>query len=459
LGEAAASTAGDAGSVSSATTGATGTAADPEVERYRAVAHRLHEIAKPVRVLSALRWPASVREDFLAGGAQTLPAVEYPPFDEQPIVDAVREIRRSIYPGVVVDDWLESVATSLENTARMLAARGTESFLTYNRALYGTPHTPLRYDPITPHELAERVHDVLTGLERIGLSSEVAHDHSAQEVADLLSAGVTAHFGPDDAPTVMVVDELSANALATASRIKVRSGARFTARDAAQLLNHEAFIHVLTAVNGRYQTDLPILAIGHPGTTRTQEGLAVFAEFVSGTLELDRFRRLADRVVGVQMAIDGADFVELYRWFAERSPGPEQAFESTRRIFRGGPVTGGAPFTKDCVYLAGFLAVSTFIRAAFVQERLDCVGTLFAGKLDLFDIPALVELRRLGLCRSPVHRPPWVLDPGWALTWLTYSTFVAAIDLQAVAGAVGHLLDRTPRLDPEPQQGEPRQHS
>jgi uncharacterized protein (TIGR02421 family) len=424
-----------------------GAATDPDAERYRSVAHRLHEVAKPIRVLAALRWPASVRDDFLAGGADALPSVEYQPFDHRPIVEAVREIRRSIYPGALVDDWLESVAESVELTARMLAARGTDSFLTYNRDLYGTPHTPLRYDPTTPYELAQRVHEVLAGLDRVGLSLEVPRDHSAQEVADLLSSGVIAHFGPDDAPAVKVVDELSANALATASRIKVRSGARFTARDAAQLLNHEAFIHVLTAVNGRYQTDLPILAIGHPGTTRTQEGLAVFSEFVSGTLELDRFRRLADRVLGVQMAIDGADFVELFRWFSDRSPDPEQAFESTRRIFRGGPVTGGAPFTKDCVYLSGFLAVSTFIRAAFVEERLDCVGTLFAGKLDLFDIPALVELRRLGLCRSPVHRPPWVLDPGWALTWLTYSTFVAAIDLAAVSNAVGHLLDRAPQLE------------
>jgi uncharacterized protein (TIGR02421 family) len=288
---------------------------------------------------------------------------------------------------------------------------------------------------------------VLAGLDRVGLSLAVPHDHSAQEVADILSAGVVTHFGPDDAPDVLVVDELSANALATSTKIKVRAGARFTARDAAQLLNHEAFIHVLTAVNGRHQRDLPILSVGHPGTTRTQEGLAVFAELISGTLELDRFRRLADRVIGVQMVIDGADFVELFRWFSERSPDPEQAFESTRRIFRGGPVTGGAPFTKDCVYLSGFLAVSTFIRAAFVQERLDCVDTLFAGKLALDDIPALVELRRAGLCRAPVHRPPWVVDPGWALTWLTFSTFVAAIDLAAVSNAVGHLLDRTPRLD------------
>jgi hypothetical protein len=91
--------------------------------------------------------------------------------------------------------------------------------------------------------------------------------------------------------------------------------------------------------------------------------------------------------------------------------------------------------------------VSTFIRAAFMQERLDAIGTLFVGKLDLRDIPALIELRRLGLCRSPVHRPPWVNDPGWALTWLTYSTFVNAIDLGAVAEAMGHMLDRAPRIE------------
>jgi uncharacterized protein (TIGR02421 family) len=424
-----------------------GSGSASDVDRYRDVAQRLHAIAKPMRVLSALQWPAAVRAEFLAGGGDALPSVEYAPFDEQPIVEAVAGVRRSIYPGALIDDWLESTAGAIELTARMLAARGTEAFLDYGRALYGTPHTPLRFDPATPYELAERVREVLAELDQVGLSLAMPRDHSAQEVAEIITAGVTSHFGADDAPKVEVVDELSANALATATRIKVRSGARFTGRDAAQLLNHEAFIHVLTAVNGRRQPDLPILAIGHPGTTRTQEGLAVFAEFVSGTLELDRFRRLADRVLGVQMVIDGADFVELFRWFSDRSPDPEQAFESTRRIFRGGPVSGGAPFTKDCVYLSGFLAVSTFIRAAFMQERLDCIGTLFVGKLALQDIPALIELRRLGLCRPPVHRPPWVNDPGWALTWLTYSTFVNEIDLGAVADAMGHVLARAPRIE------------
>jgi hypothetical protein len=53
------------------------------------------------------------------------------------------------------------------------------------------------------------VHEVLSGLDRIGLSFEVRRDHSAQEVADILSSGVIAHFGPNDAPAIKIVDELS----------------------------------------------------------------------------------------------------------------------------------------------------------------------------------------------------------------------------------------------------------
>jgi hypothetical protein len=43
-----------------------------------------------------------------------------------------------------------------------------------------------------------------------------------------------------------VVDVLSANALAGATQIRLRRAARFTDRDAAQLLEHEAYIHVAT---------------------------------------------------------------------------------------------------------------------------------------------------------------------------------------------------------------------
>lgn len=418
-----------------------------DLERYRRAAAILHDVAKPMRVLSNLAWPATVREEFLARGADVMPSEpEYPEVDPAAALEGVAQARRLIDPGAVVDDWLESQARAVENTALMLSATGTTSFHAYSRELYGVPTQPLRFDPTTPLELAEQVHAALDELSAVDLLRPAVRDMTGEEVADTLRPAVAAHFGAD-APEVLVVGELSANALATATKIKVRRDARFTHRDTAQLLNHEAYVHVGTALNGRAQVDLPILAIGHPGTTRTQEGLAVFSEFVSGTLELDRLRRLADRTTAVQMVIDGADFIELYRWFAERSPSAEQAFESTRRIFRGGPLGGGSPFTKDCVYISGLLAVTSFVRAAFTANRADTLGLLFAGKLDISAVPALATLRSMGLCQPARYLPPWASDPGWVLTWLTLSTFISRIDLETMGASVGRMLERCPQVE------------
>jgi len=417
-----------------------------EVERIKAVDALLFEAARPVKVLSALSWPLKVRERFLEGKGEALPDVDYPPFDPQPTVELVRAARRQIYPGDIIDDWLDRTATSIENGALMLATRGTNAFAAYGRELYGGPREPLRYQPMTPHDLAERVLEVIDHLHALEVALPTPPPRTAEEVEAFIAPAVAAHFG-DDAPAVEIVDDLSANALASPSRIRIRRDAVFTDRDAAQLLNHEAFIHVATALNGRSQPELTILGVGHPGTTRTQEGLAVYAEMQSGTMELDRFRRLAERVLAVRMAVDGADFIEVFRWFRERNPDVIQAFESTRRVFRGGLLTGGAPFFKDIVYLAGLLEVTTFVRGAFAASRTDSIGLLFCGKLDIWDIPALAVLRSAGLCVGARYLPPWVSDPRGVLAQLTWQTFLARLDLAQATETVDRMLARTSRFE------------
>jgi uncharacterized protein (TIGR02421 family) len=419
---------------------------EDKFDRYRRAARLLHDTARPMKVLSALSWPGEVREQSLASGGERMPEPAYTPVDPGATREAINAARRLLDAGNAVDDWLLRECDAIEATALMMASVGTPAFHQHSASLYGVPTRPMRVDPATPLELARRVQEALAGLHEDRLVPPPRRTQTAADVAAHIEAAVHEHFG-DAAPLVLIVDELSANAVASTSRIKVRRDAMFTEKDAAQLLHHEAFIHVATGLNGRAQTDLPILAIGHPGTTHTQEGLAVYAEYVSGTLGLDRLRRLADRIVGVQLVCEGADFIELYRWFLERSPGPEQAFESTRRIFRGAPLTGGAPFTKDCTYLSGFLSVATFVRTAFVAGRADLIALLFAGKLDLHAIPALAELRACGLCRSARFVPPWASDPSWVLSHLTLSTFMNGVDLSAVVESVNDLLAHCPRVD------------
>jgi uncharacterized protein (TIGR02421 family) len=267
--------------------------------------------------------------------------------------------------------------------------------------------------------------------------------HSAEAVAKDIERAVRKHFG-DDAPPVRLVDHLSAKALASTNSIRIRRDASFTDQDAVQLLNHEAYVHFATSLNGRAQIDLPILAAGHAGTTRTQEGLAVFAEIISGSMELDRFQRLADRVFAIQMSVEGADFLQVYGYFVERGIEPTQAFDNAQRVFRGAVMTGGAPFTKDVVYLYGLLAVGNLIRATFAAGRSDCLRLLFSGKLDLFDLPALAELHAMGLLRAPKHLPPWVADPRFLLALLTYSSFINTMDLQPAQEFAERLLANAP---------------
>jgi hypothetical protein len=144
------------------------------------------------------------------------------------------------------------------------------------------------------------------------------------------------------------------------------------------------------------------------------------------------------------MAIEGADFLQVYRYFLERGANPDQSFENARRVFRGGVISGGAPFTKDVVYLFGLLRVSNFIRATFAAGRSDCLRLLFCGKLDVLDIPALCELYAMGLLRGPLHLPPWISDPRYLLALLTYSIFINKMDMQPLVSVAEQLLAAAP---------------
>lgn len=427
------------------------TVEERERARIREISRLIHEAAVPVQVLSFLAWPPEVKERFFARGERELPEVGYPDFEPTPSIELVREARRRIAPVTSIDAYLERQAQSVAQGARMLAVRGTNAFYTLSCELFGEPTDPLRYAPVTSLDMARQIHRAVEEIASVDLSVAPLAEYDADAVARVIEAGVHAHFG-DDAPKVEVVDTLSANALATPDRIRVRRGARFTDHAANELLQHEAFVHVATSLNGRAQTDLPSLGDDHPATTRTQEGLAVLAELISGTLELERLRRLADRVVAIQMAIEGASFLEVYRWFVGQCGGDrDQAFENTRRVFRGGVLEGGAPFTKDVVYLLGLLQVSSAIRAAFSAGRADCIPLLFAGKLDVFDVPALAELCSMGLCRMPRYLPPWLSDPRFLLAYLTLSAFRSGLDESALHEAAHRMLAQAPIVRSAPE--------
>ncbi len=416
-----------------------------EAERIRRATRILREAERPVRVLRTIDWPVSVREVFFAAGERELPRPAYATPDIRRALEGVAAARALIDGDDAIAGWLRRQADAIERGARMLAACGTREFHEHAALLYGTPKAPLADGTSTSLELALMLEDVLADLTHIDLGAPAPTCHPAEALADQLRQAVSRHFGAD-APPVLLADDLSANAVATSQGIRLRRNATFSDRDAALLLHHEAFIHVATSLNGRAQVDLPVLASAHPGTTRTQEGLAVFAELIGGSMEPERMMRLADRVLAIQMAIEGADFLQVYRYFVERTRGNrEQAFENTRRIFRGGLLSGGAPFTKDVVYLDGLLRVHNFLRAAVAGGRADCIHLLFCGKLDIEDVPALGQLAARGLCAEPRFLPPWARDLRFLVSYLTFSAFLDRVELSRIRAHYADVLADTPQ--------------
>ncbi len=86
---------------------------------------------------------------------------------------------------------------------------------------------------------------------------------------------------------IIIEDQLSARATASSKRIQLRKGPSFTNKDVDQLINHEAFIHVATTLNGRQQANLKILGAKTGAITKRQEGLAVFSEFITGCIDVN----------------------------------------------------------------------------------------------------------------------------------------------------------------------------
>lgn len=407
---------------------------DIEINRLEQAGAHLLEAEDRLPVLSRLNWDRSLATVFLEGGGNTLPQPDYVPIDPVPSRERIAAARCLIDGTSPVHDWLRGLADTFERTAAMMANVGTADFYKYSLDLYGGPRTVIGGRKDAGLGLATRLDTVLSDFDLGCAHLASPPGLNADDLKARLDVALPQHFG-DMAPSVIVTENVSAKAAAGRDYIKLRADAAFSDLDEVQLLQHEALIHIGTNFNGQAQSRFPVLGEAHPGNARTQEGLAVFAEFISGALDPARLKRLANRVIAIDMAENGADFIELYNFFRERGPSDEpfEAFESARRVVRGGRVEGGAPFTKDSIYLGGLLDVHNYLRTAVRTGNATYIRLLFIGKIDLDDLEAMKMLRANGLIGEPRFLPPWVADMRHLLCYLAYSTFLNEIKLDRIA--------------------------
>ena len=417
-----------------------------DFETARQAAQHLSLAQKPIRILRSLSWEPSIGEAFLAAKGRELPRVAPIVFKGKTPLMHVGKARRLLVGDNPVFDWLGRVADKLELAVGMLENTGTPAFYAYSRQIYGTPTDLMLDRKTTTLSLARHMEDTLAELSPANLVlGDEGEMLDANDLAKELRVRIRRAF-PNEKPKVIIADNLSAKALASSRRIRINRAARFSKMDIRQLWHHEAMIHTATAMNGRSQEHFTILGSAHAGTTEIQEGLAVFAEMITGALDPKRFHRLVDRVMAIQMSVEGADFIDVYQYFLGQSDDPEQSFEDTRRVFRGGVLTGGAPFTKDGVYLNGLLRVHNFMRTIVALGRADLIRLLFVGKLDIEDVPALACLAENGYLNAPQVVPPWIRDMRFLVSYLAYSSFLNKVRLPGFQDYYNDLLKEVPKV-------------
>ena len=263
----------------------------------------------------------------------------------------------------------------------MLGDRGTKNFLYGSLQVYGRPDETLLK---SAKEIIESAKEYTPPKKIKTLDAKEFAKYAKKEIDYYKS--VYPGFKAD----IEIREDIVSSAMVSSEKFLIYKWAAFPEHRIEALLNHEIGTHILTYFNGMSQP-FKQLHTGLCGYDEMQEGLAVLSEYLCGGLTVNRMKILAGRVLAVDAMVEGADFIETFRYLKKNADLAEKsAFSVTARVFRGGGLT------KDAVYLRGFLEVLNFIRE---KGR---IKPLYAGKIAARHIPMIHEL----MLRKVLHEPP-----------------------------------------------------
>ena len=409
----------------------------------QALSQRIVDAQRKIRILDSIKWDGSIKQDFFNNKGKKLPTVDQAYYDRMPLPFdlhqkqeefriILRDAQNQLGQYSTLTRLIRRQCEEYSRAAQMLAYRGTPSFCELSMELYGSPDDVFYAGGPRMCEMGTLLFDVLTDLD-IQLQSEAdLKRHTPQQAQEILQARLGHFF--DKHPgrvTVMVSDDMIADASAGADNIKLSQQAMFSDRDLRYLEVHEGWVHVGTTLNGSMQPNCFFLSKGSPSSSLIQEGLAVITEIVTFSSYPGRMLKITNRVIALNKVREGADFLDIYRYFIECGLTEEDSYNQTVRIFRGSTPTGG-PFTKDLSYAKGFVLIYNYIRFAISQKRVDSIPLLFTGKLVLDDLPLLGELKERGILTNPVYLPPPFRDLAALSAWMSFSLYLNQFDLNEI---------------------------
>lgn len=275
----------------------------------------------------------------------------------------------------------------LDRQLSLVAGRETAAFLHDGLVLYGDVDQDL-------YDLAQHI---VTRVPPTARNGGRGRSIDAAEFASRAAAELEYYRRsfPEFGSSVELRDDVS-SLMVSRGDLLVGKRMTFPAKRVEALLQHEIGTHVVTYVNGKQQP-LRLMASGLAGYEALQEGLAVFAEFLTGGLSPARLRLLAARVMASRWLVDGASFLETFRelnsgnGFSKR-----MAFMVATRIYRSGG------FVKDAIYLRGLASVLDYLGDG------GDLSTILTGKVALDQAGVIEELLRRRVLKAPLLQPRYL---------------------------------------------------
>ena len=398
----------------------------------RSLSDRLVEAQAPIRILDAIKWDDSIREEFFRKRCKALPevgpdyyatrALGFDPTERRELLqDIERDITRQLGTFNPVGQIMRRMCREYRMVIRMLEARGKPDLGLISQELYGSASDAFHAGDPTLTDLGLMLSESLTNIGTdLGREPKTI---AAPEAVAILQARMDQAFPDDQAVRVFESDGIVADAAAGADYIKIRSDAMFNQRDLKLLAVHEGMVHVATSLNGQHQPICTFLAKGPPSSTVTQEGLAILMEVITFASYPARLRKLTDRTRAIQLAESGANFLEVFEFYRGEGYSREESYNNASRVYRGSS-SEGLPFTKDLAYLKGFILTYNYIQLAVRKGKLNQIPLLFCGKTTLEDMRTLNQLVDEGLVVPPRYLPEPFADLNALSAWMCFSGFL-----------------------------------
>jgi uncharacterized protein (TIGR02421 family) len=419
-------------------------------EKLRIFSARMVDAQRSVRLLDAIRWRPEVLESVKKTRYRELPKITDKSyllssfnFDPEKKIAEFETIIEDVVREVGVEDSLASilVATCREyqDVVKMMTARGTPEFYDISKRLYGSPKETFFGSSSTIKDLGLHLYNIFSTLDDATLGTEKMETVEVEAAIDELNKRFSKYFIGEDVK-VVIEDEMVADASASAKMIKLRQSAKFVRRDLDIIEVHEGWVHMGTSLNGLEQKIAKWLYRGSPRCTATQEGLAVLMEIFSFATSPRRARKINDRVLAIDKAEDGANFLEVVEYFRTEGYEEDDCLIAAQRVFRGGVIEGGYPFTKDISYCKGFVENYNFIRACIQAGHSEIVPFLFVGKVHLSDIPVLYQKFREGIIDPPKFLPTFFRDLNSLVVWMSFLNFLSAAGMASAQDAYRKII-------------------